>query len=79
VRKADLQPLKQIYYDEKQKPVREMVFSDHKTIGGRTMPMKMVMTPLDGSGEYTMVTWQQIDFTVNLPKSFFSIQNLKSF
>ena len=47
--------------------------------GDRTMPMKMVMKPLDGSDEFTMVKWDKIDFTINLQKSFFSIQNLKSF
>jgi hypothetical protein len=43
------------------------------------MPMKMVMKPLDGSGEYTMVKWDNIDFGARIQKSFFSIQNLKSF
>jgi hypothetical protein len=79
VRKADLQPIKQTFYDEKQKPVRELDFSDHRQIGGRTMPMKMAMTPLDSSGEYTLVRWEEIDFTANISKSFFSLQNLKSF
>ena len=79
VRKSDLQPLKQTYFDEKMKPVRELIFSEHTKNGGRVMPMKMVMRPLDESGEQTMVKWENIDFTADIPKSFFSIQNLKSF
>lgn len=79
VRKSDLQPLKQTYYDEKLKPVRELVFSEHTKNGDRVMPMKMMMKPLDNSGEYTMVKWDNIDFNANIQKSFFSIQNLKSF
>ncbi len=79
VRKSDLQPLKQTFFDEKQKPVRELTFSDHAETGGRTMPMKMVMRPLDNSGEFTAVTWDKIDFAADIQKGFFSIQNLKSF
>ena len=79
VRKKDLQPLKQIYFDEKQKPVRQLTFSDFEPHDGRIMPMKMVMKPLDGSNEYTMVHWKSIDFNIDLSPSFFSIQKLKSF
>jgi outer membrane lipoprotein-sorting protein len=78
VRKSDLQPLSQLFFDEKGRKVRMLEFSDHKTIGDRTMPTRMVMKPLDGSGEYTEVRWDNIDFGVKLKKSFFSIQNLKS-
>ncbi len=78
VRKTDLQPLSQRFFDEKGKAVRILEFSDHRPSGDRVMPMKMVMKPLDGSGEYTEVVWTKIDFSVKLKKSFFSIQNLKS-
>ena len=83
VRKSDLQPLSEIFFDEKGRKVRILEFSEHKTIGDRTMPMRMVMKPLDDkgeytSGEYTEVKWDSIDFDVKLKKSFFSIQNLKS-
>ncbi len=39
--------------------------------------MKMVIKPLDGSGEYTKVTWEKLDFSVKLKKSFFTLQKLK--
>jgi hypothetical protein len=78
VRKSDLQPLSQLFFDEKGRKVRVLEFSEHKDTGERVMPMRMVMKLLDGSFEYTEVKWKQIDFSVNLKKSFFSIQNLKS-
>ena len=34
--------------------------------------------PLDGSGEYTEVSWKEIDFQVKLNKGFFTLQKLKS-
>lgn len=78
VRKADLEPLYQIFFDEKGRKIRKLEFSEHKDVGDRIMPMRMVMKPLDGSNEYTEVRWDKIDFSVKLKKSFFSIQNLKS-
>jgi outer membrane lipoprotein-sorting protein len=78
VRSNDLQPVSQTFYDEDGKAVRELSFSDYKDVGGRIIPTKMMMKPLDGSGEYTEVITKNIDFQVKLPKSFFSLQKLKS-
>ncbi|MBW2263956.1 MAG: outer membrane lipoprotein-sorting protein [Deltaproteobacteria bacterium] len=78
VRASDLQPLRQLYYDEDGNKVRVMKFYKHTTFGERTMPMKMVIKPLDGSGEYTQVLVKEMDFGVKLNKSFFSLQKLKS-
>jgi len=78
VRKSDLEPLSQLFYDEDGKKVRILEFSEHKEIQGIVMPFKMVMKPLDGSGEYTRVQWKKIDFGVKLNKGFFSIQKLRS-
>jgi hypothetical protein len=78
IRKADLQPLRESYYDEDGEKVRELEFSEHKDIGGRVMPTKMTMRPLDGSGEYTQVVWKHIDFSVKLGQGFFTLQKLKS-
>ena len=78
VRQGDLQPLREGFYDEDGKKVRELVFSDHKEVEGRTLPMQMKIRPLDGSGEYTKMTIKAITFDVKLSKDFFSIQKLKS-
>jgi len=78
VRASDLQPLRQLYYDEDGNKVRVMKFFKHKTVGKRTMPLKMVVKPLDGSGEYTQVLVKEIDFDVKIDKGFFNLQKLKS-
>jgi hypothetical protein len=78
VRQADLAALTQDYYDEDGKKVRSMAFSNHQNVDGRLIPLEMIMKPLDGSGEYTKISWKKIDFDVSLKKSFFSIQKLKS-
>jgi len=78
VRISDQQPLEDVYFDEDKKPVRELVLSDFKSIGGRMLPTVMTMRPLDGSGEYTKVTWKELSFDVKLDPSFFSVRNLTS-
>jgi hypothetical protein len=78
VRASDLQPLSQLFYDEDGKKVRLLVFSDHAEVGGRVIPKKMVMRPLDGSGEYTELRWRKVDFGIDISKDFFTVQKLKS-
>lgn len=77
VRKRDLQPLLQVYFDEDGKKVRAMKFSNYKRFGDRLMPTTMMVQPLDGSGEYTKVEYLKMDFDVKLKPDFFSIQRLK--
>jgi hypothetical protein len=76
VRTSDQQPLQQTFFDEDKKPVRQLTLSNFKTIGGRTLPTEMMMRPLDGSGEYTRVTWKDLSFDVKLDANFFSVRNL---
>lgn len=78
IRQGDLEPLSQVFYDEDGKRVRRLSFMDHREIDGTVVPMKMVMRPLDGSGEYTRIRWLELDFCVSLSKSFFSLRKLKS-
>lgn len=78
VRADDLTPIQSTYYGEDGKPVREMASSEIREIDGKRLPMKMVMRPLDGSGEFTQVTWQKLDFGASLDEGFFSLQRLKA-
>ena len=78
VRQHDLQPLRQVFYDEDGKAVRILQFFQHQKLQGRVMPMKMRMTPLDEAHEYTEVFWQKIDFSVKLSREFFRLERLKS-
>ena len=45
IRQADLMPVWQRYYDEDGKLVRELSFSDYKTVSGRLIPTRLVMRP----------------------------------
>ncbi len=78
IRQADLLPVATVFYDEDGVAVRKQEFAGYKTVSGRTLPTVMKMTPLDQPGEYTQVTWKKMAFDVELDKSFFTLQRLKS-
>ena len=78
VRQQDLQPVSQSYYNEVGEKLRHLVFTDYRTVNGKTMPITMTMYPLDKPGEFTKVKFKAIDFSPKIDESFFSVQKLKS-
>lgn len=78
VRQSDLQPVEEVFYDEDGEKVRVMQLGKIKNVGGKTMPTEIIVRPLDGTDEFTRVTWKDVDFTVKLDPSFFSLRKLKS-
>ena len=77
VRKRDRMPIWARYYDEDGTLVRTMNFSDFEVLGGRTLPTRMVMEPMDGE-ERTVVTYLELEFDVGLDEDFFSLRNLRA-
>jgi outer membrane lipoprotein-sorting protein len=47
IRQADLMPVRQRYYDEDGKLVRELTFSEYKTVSGRLIPTRLIMQSMD--------------------------------
>jgi len=77
IRRADLMPVWQRYYDESGKLVRELLFSDYAHVGGRLIPTHLVMRPLDHPGQQTTVTYDNIVFDAPISDTTFSLKNLK--
>ena len=77
VRRADLIPLRILYYKENGQLGRTMTFSDIKELGGRKLPTKMRVVPHDKRGHETVVVYDEITFDVQLPARFFSVDNLR--
>lgn len=75
--RPDKIPLQVQYYDEKGALVRTMSFEDVKEMDGELMPTRMKFVPADKPGEYTEITYQEVDFDVEIPKSTFTLQALK--
>ena len=51
IRQADRMPVRQRYYDEDGTLVRELTFSEYKTVSGRLIPTRLVMRPMDKAVE----------------------------
>ncbi|MBW1713507.1 MAG: outer membrane lipoprotein-sorting protein [Deltaproteobacteria bacterium] len=72
-------PVSQEYCDEKGVKVRVMDVSQVRNLGGRTLPAKMVLTPLteDKKGNRTELIYQELEFDVELEDDLFSLSNLR--
>jgi outer membrane lipoprotein-sorting protein len=77
VRQADRMPVRQRYYDEDGKLVRELTFSEYKTVSGRLIPTRLVMRPTGQAVEQTTITYEKIIFGEPISEETFSRKNLK--
>lgn len=76
IRKSDLLPVHQLFYDEKGSKARIMYFKDIKKIGGRKIPNTIELIPLKKEGHKTVVTYIKVEFDTNVPKTVFTRRNL---
>jgi len=76
VRSGDYLPLSLVSYDEGLKLARTMTFSDVRTLGGRTVPSRMLMVPADKPKESTTVIYTEIEFEAPISDDVFSIRTL---
>lgn len=77
VGQINLMPIRQRYYDEDGKLVRELSFSEDKYVSGRFIPTRLVMRPVDPAGEQTTITYENIVFDAPISDDTFSLRNLK--
>lgn len=77
ISKEEYLNLRAEYYDEDDTLVRTMTGSDVKELGGRLIPAKMEMIPVEEEGNKTVITYQDIEFDIDISERFFSIQNMK--
>jgi len=78
VEQQSLRPTRQIFYDEEGTAVRALEFGDYEELDGRQLAGSITIRPLDGSGEFTRVTYDSLKFDVDLPTSMFTVQHLKA-
>ena len=78
VRQDDLMPTWQRFYDEDGNLVRTLTFSDYRQMGGRLIPARMEMRPVDKPEEYTLVSYRDLIFDLPLEDEFFSLRRLRN-
>jgi len=70
-------PLRQEFYDEDGTRLRELVFSEHKQDGERSVPHRWTLTPLDKKGHSTSIEVIEMRFDVELDESVFTKRHLQ--
>ena len=77
IRQGDYMPLWTKFYDEDGELARTMEHSAFTEMGGRLVPAVMDMYPADKPGERTTMRYEEIEFDVDIERSFFSLRNLQ--
>jgi|SRR6185312_1259165 len=77
VDQKDYLELRLEFYDEDNKLVSIMKASDIKTLGGRILPSKMEMIPMDKKGQETVMMYNTITFDQPIDDNYFTTENMK--
>ena len=77
VRKADLMPLKEEFYDERGALVRTMSFSEVKPMGGRSIPTRWEIRPADKPGNSTTILVKSAVYDRPIDGEIFTQRNLQ--
>ena len=77
VRQGDFMPLRARYFDEEGELVRTLTFSDFRRMGDRLVPAHMDMQPHNEPGERTTVSYDELQFDLDIDPSFFSLRTLR--
>jgi outer membrane lipoprotein-sorting protein len=77
ISEKDLLELRVEYYDEDGNIVNIMVLSDIREMGGRVIPTRLELTPVDEPDHKTIMIYTSIQFNRPIDESFFTEQNMK--
>jgi outer membrane lipoprotein-sorting protein len=76
VRQDNGMPTRQSYFDEDGKLLRELIFSDYKTMDGRLIPTRLLMRPTDKPAAETTIVYDAIVFDALITDGTFAVNNL---
>lgn len=77
VDKKDYLQLYTEFYDEDDELVNVMKASEIKNMGGKLLPTRTEMIPMDKKGQKTVMTYSNLEFDIPIEDSFFSTQKMK--
>jgi outer membrane lipoprotein-sorting protein len=73
----DWLPVEERHYDRKGRLARTMRFDEVRTLGGRRIPARLVLTPEDVEGQSTELRYLEIEFDVPIADDTFSLSRLE--
>jgi len=65
-------------FDERNRLVSTILFSEIKNLGGSMLPAVLEMIPADKSNHKTIIRYNSAQFNIPIDEQFFSVQNLKN-
>jgi hypothetical protein len=77
IRKSDRVPLRLEYFDERGTPLRVLTYSDVRPVGGRSIPTRWEMQPLDKPGKRTTITVRTATYDRAIDPDVFSHRALR--
>jgi outer membrane lipoprotein-sorting protein len=77
VDQKDFLTLRTEFFDEDMYLINIMSAHDIKTMGGKILPARMEIIPVEEEGHKTILIYNSIEFNVDIQDSFFSISNMK--
>lgn len=77
VKKDDLIPIREEYYDEHGEKMRVINFKDVKELGGRKIPTVMELVPLKKKGKKTIVKYNELNFSKGGNSKTYTLRNLQ--
>jgi outer membrane lipoprotein-sorting protein len=75
--KKDFLMLKGEYYDDAGALVNVMTAGDIRILGGKLLPARMEMSPVDKPGQKTIMIYTDLLFDQPIPETFFTVENMK--
>jgi outer membrane lipoprotein-sorting protein len=75
--RRDFLMLRAEYFDEEGILVNTLVAGEVKMLGGRLLPSRMEMMPVDKPGNKTVLLYRSLVFDRDLSDDFFSTQNMQ--
>jgi hypothetical protein len=73
----DWLPVEERHYDRKGRLARTMRFDEVELLGGRRIPARILLEPVDGEGRATELRYLEIEFDVPIPEDTFSLSRLE--
>jgi hypothetical protein len=73
----DWLPVEERHFDRKGRLARTMRFDEVKTLGGRRLPARLVLTPEGTEGQSTELRYLEIEFDVPIADDIFSLSRLE--
>jgi outer membrane lipoprotein-sorting protein len=77
ISKEEYLQLRSEFYDEDDELINVMKGMDVREIGGRILPTRLEMIPVNEEGKKTVLIYHNMEFDVDTPESFFTSQNMK--